>query len=75
MGYRTLKGLRRRNHRKRTKCRRSAAEEAIRKTGNWKRVLRERIESLRWGELTDSRQKRLCLGLAGDGRIGRAHDE
>jgi hypothetical protein len=44
--------------------RHNAASEAIKKTGNWQKVFRERIEGLSWGAMADTSPRGLRPQLA-----------
>ena len=74
----TVNDLRRKNRRRnrknqRRKTRNSAAREAIEKTGDWQKVLRERIEGLSYQCFSDGRKSRPKLALS-SGRGGSGSD-
>jgi hypothetical protein len=48
----------RRTKKRRHVTRNAAAKEAISKTGNWQKILRERIEGLSWERISDPSSRR-----------------
>jgi hypothetical protein len=58
--------------RRRRITRKGAAQEAIEKTGNWQKILRERIEGLSWGCIADKTKRGLRPQLALSGGWGRS---
>ena len=69
-----MRRLRKRSakRRRRRTTRKGAAKEAIEKTGNWQKVLRERIEGLSWGCISAQNKRSLRPQLALSGGWGRS---